>query len=139
MIIINTNIWNIKQLDKLKFEKPIKKSIAQVAQNVRTDAIKNAPFKSWTLRRSISIIEKDNWYTNIVWTNVKYASIQEFWGTITAKNKKYLTFKINNKWVRVKSVKIRAKRYFQRAFDDNIKQISDIFNKNINDYLKKNL
>lgn len=41
----------------------------------------------------------------------KYARIHRDGGTIRAKNKPYLTFKVKGRWVRVKQVRIRRKNY----------------------------
>lgn len=44
-------------------------------------------------------------------SNVIYAAIHQFGGTIKAKNKPYLKFKIGNNFVRVKQVKIPARPF----------------------------
>lgn len=67
--------------------------------------------------------------TGIIGTNKVYAGIQEFGGTINAKNSKYLTFKVNGRWVRVRQVTIRPKRYFTRAIKENEKKIEERFRK----------
>lgn len=54
---------------------PINKSLRQSSLLVRTDASKNAPFKSGTLRRSLT--EKVYATKAIVGTNVVYARIHE--------------------------------------------------------------
>ena len=45
----------------------------------------------------------------------EYARIQEFGGTVTAKNKPYLVFQVNGQWVKKKSVMIRGKHYLENA------------------------
>ena len=42
-----------------------------------------------------------------------YQSIHEYGGIIKPRRKKYLTFKVRGRWVRVKQVRIRQKKYFR--------------------------
>lgn len=42
-----------------------------------------------------------------------YQSIHEYGGIIRPRRKKYLTFKVKGRWVRVKQVRIRQKKYFR--------------------------
>lgn len=49
--------------------------------------------------------------TAIVGTNDIRARLHQFGGTIKAKNKSYLHFKIGDKWVKVKEVKIKARPF----------------------------
>ncbi len=48
----------------------------------------------------------------VVGTNVKYARLQNFGGTITAKKAKYLKFRVGSRWVSKKSVTIPARPFF---------------------------
>lgn len=50
-------------------------------------------------------------------SRVPYARIHEFGGTIRAKNKPYLTFKIGNRWIRKKQVVIPARPYMGPAIE----------------------
>lgn len=52
-----------------------------------------------------------------------YQAIHEYGGIIRPRRKKYLTFKIKGRWVRVKQVRIRQKKYFRgvRPSDVNTK------------------
>jgi phage gpG-like protein len=114
---------------------PINKSLRQSALLVRRDASKNAPFKSGTLRRSLT--EKVYSDSAIVWTNVVYARIHELWWTITPKKWPYLTFKVWWRWVRTKKVTIKARPYLKPALEDNIKAIGRIFAENIVNFIYK--
>ena len=75
------------------------------------------------LRNSISY-EFNNDGTNIdgvVGTNVNaipYARIHEFGGIIEAKKAKFLRFKIGNRWVMKRSVKIPERSYLRTALKD---------------------
>jgi phage gpG-like protein len=44
--------------------------------------------------------------------SIKYKNIHEYGGIIRARRKPYLVFQVKGQWVRVKQVRIRAKRYF---------------------------
>ena len=59
----------------------------------------------------------------LVGTHVIYAAIHEFGGTITAKNKPFLVFKVDDQWVRVKSVTIPARPYLRPALDKNRRKV----------------
>lgn len=56
-------------------------------------------------------------------TNLIYARIQEYGGTIVAKNKPFLVFKTRDgRWHSVKSVTIPARAYLRPAFDEKRRQ-----------------
>jgi len=85
----------------------INKSLQQAVLLVQWKAVKNAPYQTWNLRRSITTdIKWDKW---LVWTNVKYAKIREY------VNKKNPT----------------TRYYMRRALNSSINQIKQFFNKNI--------
>lgn len=66
-------------------------ALSRITQNIRTKAVTNAPYKTGTLRRSIlSDVTAD---IGKVGTNLPYARIREFGGTILPKNKKMLAWK----------------------------------------------
>jgi len=52
-------------------------------------------------------------------TNVIYAAIHEFGGTIKAKNAPYLCFVVDGNFVKTKSVEIPARPYLRPALNDN--------------------
>ena len=68
---------------------------------------------------------KKNSVTVSTGTNVIYAAIHEFGGTIKAKNAKALVFKIDGEFVTVKSVVIPPRPYMRPAVDDNHGAIRD--------------
>ena len=47
----------------------------------------------------------------IIFDNAPHAHLLEDGAEVKTKNKKYLTFKIENKWVKVKSVKIQGRKF----------------------------
>lgn len=114
---------------------PINKSLRQSALLVRKDASKNAPYKSGTLRRSLT--EKVYSDRAVVGTNVVYARIHELWGTILPKKWPYLRFKVWNRRVTTKKVNIKARPYLKPALEDNIKAIGRIFGENIANFIIK--
>ena len=85
----------------------IDKSLIQSSLLVQWKAVKNAPYQSWNLRRSINYeIKKDE---AIIWTNVKYAKVREY---VNKKNPS-------------------RKFYMKRALESSYWQIKRIFTKNI--------
>lgn len=107
----------------------IKKSLRQSAQLARRSATQKAPYKSWTLRRSIVEFATDN--SIEIWSNLIYAPIHEFWWTIVPVRAKYLTFRVNGKRVRTKKVVIPARPYLWPALNENKNAIIGIFTKNL--------
>lgn len=91
----------------------IQKAIQQSVLIVQWKAVRNAPYQTWTLRRSITQeVQPDRW---VVWTNVVYAKVREF---INKKNPS-------------------RRFYMKRAFETSINAINMYFNKAISDYLNK--
>jgi len=62
-----------------------------------------------------------------VGTNVVYAKIHEYGGEIVAKNAPFLTFKIDESWVRVKSVTIPKRPYLEPALEDKQPEVRKAF------------
>lgn len=58
-------------------------------------------------------------------TNVVYAAIHQFGGTISAKGGGFLSFRIGGQFVKVRSVKIEARPYLGISADDR-EEVSDI-------------
>jgi HK97 gp10 family phage protein len=90
---------------------------------VRNSASEKAPYKTGNLRSSIHVEPKSSGKDEAiaeVGTSEEYARIQEYGGTITAKNKPYLVFRTEDgKWHSVKSVTIPPHPYLRPAFDEN--------------------
>lgn len=76
------------------------------------------------LRSSIS--SGVNGLTGWVGTNVNYAEINEFGGTIRPKHGEYLKFKIQGQWKSVKEVIIPARPFIGPAINNNLSEMSDI-------------
>ena len=91
----------------IDLSKAIKKSLNQSVELVRWKAVKNAPYQTWNLRRSLTTeVKKDEW---IVWSNLIYARVREY---VNKKNPS-------------------RKFYMKRALESSVWQIKDYFNKNI--------
>lgn len=87
----------------------IEKSLVQSTELIRWKAVRNAPYLTWTLRRSITTkVTMDTW---IIWTNVKYAKVREY---VNKKNP-------------------HKKFYMKRALDSSVDKVNQIFLKNISD------
>jgi hypothetical protein len=72
-------------------------------------------FRKWNAKRKPFI--------SYVAARTLHAAVMENGAVISAKNGKYLTFKINGQWVKVKSVTIPARPYLAPA-------VSDVWNSN---------
>ena len=129
-IIISDNLYKLDTNTK----KAIRRWLYNATDLVRNSAIKKAPIKTWTLRRSITTLVKMN--TWIVWTNLKYAAIHEFGWIIKPRRKKYLQFKYKGRRVKIKRVKIPKRPYLRPALQQNIRNIEKIFKNNFDLLLK---
>lgn len=106
-------------------------ALRRCGDQLRNDATKLVRYKTGHLRGSIEMqVYGDK--KVIVGTDLIYGPIHEFGGTIKAKNKPYLTFKVGGRWVRVKSVKITPKPYLTPAFEKLAKgDAQKIFNEEL--------
>ena len=111
----------------------ITKSLRQSAQLVRRSATQLAPYRTWTLRRSITEFATGN--SIEVGSNLIYARIHELGWIITPKNKPYLTFKIKGKRVRTKKVVIPKRPYLTPALKNNVNEILNIFTRNLAQFI----
>ncbi len=68
-------------------------------------------------------------------TNVKYAAVHQEGDTIKAKRKKYLRFKVGDRWYQKKEVTVPA-RPFLGINDENIEELKRILNEAIKEALK---
>ena len=119
-----------------KTKSALRKSLQQSSLFVQNDAKKLAPHDTGQLRRSITHKVHGYDYAE-VGTNLVYAAIQEYGGTIKAKNKPYLRFKTKSgNWVRVKSVVIKAKKYMEGSYKKNINKVVKTFEKNLDAIFK---
>lgn len=114
---------NIKDIGK-NFTDGAKVAMQDTLLNIQTTAKTSGyvPYKTGNLKRSITS-EMDAQGTKIIGrigSNLVYAGIQEFGGTIKPKNGKYLKFKGSYGWVSVKQVTIAGKFYITRAIKDNM-------------------
>jgi len=91
--------------------------------------------RTGTLRRSI----KSGVSNNTAWigSDVVYARIIEKGGVITAKNKPYLSFQIDGKWFKKKSVTIPPRPYLQPAISEHMDTISRIIAQEIVEEMEK--
>lgn len=97
--------------------------LREVGNEMTADAKANAPVSSGNLRDNIRFIIKDN--TGALTTrkslnrsNIWYARMVEAHRIIKPKGDKYLTFKINGEWKKVKSVTVPGKPFMTPVYDD---------------------
>ena len=135
-------------LENLKrINSDIRTSVAVKAVNaggiqIENKAKINAPVLTSALRNSImtvSYLSADGKAVAEVGPQrgLVYARIQEFGGTITARNHKYLTFKSKYGWRRKKSVKIIGKHYLGRAIESEKGRAVDAMSAVVRAYLEK--
>ena len=97
------------------------KAVTAGAEQISGRAKDNAPVLTGALRNS-AVVEGRNQggkaVAEIIFgRGLRYARIQEFGGTITAKNKPYLVFQYKGKWAKKKSVTIKGKHYLGNAIE----------------------
>ena len=117
---VSAKFLNMMKTAPEKAKKVSAIALRRAADELRNDAVKNAPYKTGTLRRSITIDPPLPTNRVTVGSNLIYSRIQDIGGVIEPKTKKYLTFKIGGQWVRVKKVRINpagGKGYLTPAFD----------------------
>lgn len=127
-----TKITVKENISDIDFTQPIQRSLVQATQLVRSSSIRNAPVKTGNLRRSITVDNSQirSW-VGIVWTNLIYARIQEFWGIIRPKKAKMLRWKKDGKWYAARQVEIKGKKYMTKALESNRSNILNIFRNNL--------
>jgi hypothetical protein len=128
-----------------------KELMAEVGKEMTAEARSRATFHNRTgkLFNSINFIATDE--GGILTTrktlnksNVYYARFVEGGANIKAKKGKYLTFKINDKWVKVPSVTIRPRPFMVPTMEDffgssnsrGYQLLKEALNKKMSEYLK---
>ena len=94
-------------------------AVRRVADALRNKSVKLAPYKTGNLRQSITI--KHRKFRAEVGTNLVYARIHDQGGIIRPKRKRLLRFKVNNKWVVARQVRIpkyKGRGYMTPAFQE---------------------
>lgn len=104
-------------------------ALFNTVQYARSKAIEFAPYKSGTLRRSITTRMARQ--EGIVGTNLVYAKQREYGGEIKAKNAPYLVFQVKGHWVRKKSVIQKATPFFAPAYQSTLEVAASIIKKEI--------
>ena len=99
----------------------LKAAVQLGASPIQNSAKEKAPYKAGHLHRTIHTETKllsPRAAEATIGTDLIYAGIQEFGGTIKAKNAPYLVFRTEDgRWHRVKSVTLPARPYMRPAFD----------------------
>lgn len=91
------------------------------AQEILNSAQEKAPYQTGNLKRSLHSETTDKSGSRVVvvaGTDVEYAAMQEFGGTIVPKVANMLAFEVKGKLVFAKSVTIPAHPYLRPAFDE---------------------
>jgi len=118
----------IKKLEQKtgEYADKLEAAVTAGALLVENEAKNKAPYKTGTLKRSIhhETVEKSHDRVVVaVGTNLEYAAIHEFGGTIESKTG-YLVFQTDDgEWHSVSSVQIPARPYLRPALDQNKEKI----------------
>lgn len=156
MVAVKTDI-DYKQFEKqLKDQNHKMPSIAKKMMNKVNNLIKKEARKNMRVRKfdktketgiykNLYSYSKKDFSAKIGIKKVAYYSIfVENGANVTAKNHKYLTFKINNNFVKVKSVTIPAKPFLKPAVDmywnsnKANKEMEAVFQKELNKLFGEN-
>ena len=125
----------LRNLNKISGDlrgKVAKEAVNAGALMIKDKAVQNAPVKTGNLRNSAMVESSStgNGAEAIVRFQREYARIQEFGGTIHAKNKPYLVYQVNGHWRRSKSVTLEGKHYLERAINSEnglaVKAMGDV-------------
>jgi len=98
--------------------------LKEVGQQITEESKQSAPVKTGKLKKSINFILFDKTQAALTTKkslkkrNVWYSNIREHGAFIQAKNKEYLTFKINGEWKKVKSVRTPAQPYAKPVWEE---------------------
>lgn len=99
-----------------------------------------APYESGDLRRSINYLTIHKSLSSVIvsiGTNLIYARLQEFGGTIEAKNKPYLRFRTKGgNWVTTRSVFVPPHPYLTPAMDNNHGRVQNAIEFSLRGYLE---
>lgn len=123
-----------------EYNRAIKGALLDSATTVHREATKkgNIPWLTGNLAGSFTIqVDNDK---AVIGTNVIYAPIHEFGGTIRAKNRPFLVFEIDGQLIRTKSVQIPAFKgvgYLRPALFNNQEKIVKMFSDWIEKAIKK--
>ena len=135
-------LQNLQKLDSGIRAEAAKRAVIAGAFQIGNKAKMNAPVLTSALRNSVETIARntaDGAEAEIGFRGLAYARIQEFGGTIYARNKPYLVFRYKGKWHKKKSVTITGKHYLQRAIDETqtltVEAMSDVLKAYLNGHL----
>jgi HK97 gp10 family phage protein len=134
-------LGNLQKIDSsIRSEVAVKAAVAG-AEQISGRAKDNAPVLTGALRNS-AIVEGRNQdgqsVAEIIFgRGLSYAKIQEFGGTITAKNSPFLVFRYKGQWMRKKSVTINGKHYLGNAIEQEKGSAVDAMSDVVRRFLEK--
>ena len=130
---------NLAQINSNIRDEVAVKAVRAGALQILNKAKDNAPVLTGALRNSpiVTAESKRNGAEAVIAFRRKYARIQEFGGTIHAKNAKCLRFRYKGKWVMKKSVTIKGKHYLGNAIESEKGQAVTAMGAVIRSYLGK--
>lgn len=135
---IDELLRNLGKIDESIRENVAVKAVTAGAEQISGRAKDNAPVLTGALRNSAVVESKSEGgkaVAEIIFgRGLKYARIQEFGGTVTAKGR-YLKFRVNGQWVMKKSVTIKGKHYLGNAIEQEKGSAVDAMGAVIRQYL----
>ncbi len=84
-----------------------------------------------------NVIKQGRGFLGILGSNVKYARIHEFGGTIVPKRAPFLVFKIGGRVIKTQKVKIPARPYLGPTFRQNRAKVKEIFRRSMIDWTQE--
>lgn len=131
---ININIQGEAALSRAleRAEKAVSDEAVQIglvagALIVQNDAKRRAPFKTGTLKRSLKHESIPVHRSVTVGTDLPYAAMQEYGGTVRPRNKRFLRFVVEGQEIFTKGpVKIPAHPYLRPALRENTDEVREI-------------
>lgn len=141
-----TRVRNLDRLDRklaalsrLARGDVLEQALHAGAQEILNSAKDKAPYKTGTLRRSLhsETAEKSGTRVRVlVGTDLEYAAMQEFGGTIVPKSARRLVFEVDGKLVFARRVTISAHPYLRPAFDDQKGEAVKVFRLAVADQIR---
>lgn len=129
----------LSRLSKLASADVLERALHAGAQEILNSAKDKAPYKTGTLRRSLhsETNEKSGARVSVLaGTDLEYAAMQEFGGTVVPTKGRFLVFEIDGKKVFARKVTIPAHPYLRPAFDEQKGEAVKVFRLAVGDQVR---
>lgn len=129
----------LSRLSKLASADVLERALHAGAEEILNSAKDKAPYKTGTLRRSLhsETGEKSGARVSVLaGTDLEYAAMQEFGGTVVPKKGRFLVFEIDGKKIFARKVTIPAHPYLRPAFDEQKGEAVKVFRLAVGDQVR---